>query len=94
MVRGVSGPCEGSKILTFLYGPRLVCSSLYISEARGGGIVRGSPLRSSPKFGCSILQSTYAQSFRARNVNNVASTMTFRFPVCNTERVACSPTSH
>ena len=28
MVRGVSNPCEGSKMLTFLYRPRLVCSSL------------------------------------------------------------------
>ena len=28
MVRGVSNACEGSKILTFLYRPRLVCSSL------------------------------------------------------------------
>ena len=28
MLRGVSNPREGSKILTFLFGPRLVCSSL------------------------------------------------------------------
>ena len=28
MVRGVSNPREGSKILTFLFRPRLVCSSL------------------------------------------------------------------
>jgi hypothetical protein len=28
MVRGVSNPREGSKMLTFLFGPRLVCSSL------------------------------------------------------------------
>jgi hypothetical protein len=28
MVRGVSNPREGSEILTFLFGPRLVCSSL------------------------------------------------------------------
>ncbi len=28
MVRGVSNPREGSKMLTFLYRPRLVCSSL------------------------------------------------------------------
>jgi len=28
MVRGVSNACEGSKILSFLYQPRLVCSSL------------------------------------------------------------------
>jgi hypothetical protein len=28
MVRGVSDACEGSKILTFLFRPPLVCSSL------------------------------------------------------------------
>jgi hypothetical protein len=28
MVRGVSNACEGSKILTFLFRPPLVCSSL------------------------------------------------------------------
>jgi hypothetical protein len=28
VVRGVSSPREGSKILTFLFGPRLVCSLL------------------------------------------------------------------
>ncbi len=28
MFRGVSHPCEGSKILMFLFGPRLECSSL------------------------------------------------------------------
>jgi hypothetical protein len=28
LVRGVSSPREGSKILSFLYRPRLVCSSL------------------------------------------------------------------
>ena len=28
MVRGVSDPGEGSKILSFLYRPRLVCNSL------------------------------------------------------------------
>jgi hypothetical protein len=27
MLRGVSNACEGSKILSFLYQPRLVCSS-------------------------------------------------------------------
>jgi hypothetical protein len=26
MVRGVSNACEGSEILTFLYGPQLMCS--------------------------------------------------------------------
>jgi hypothetical protein len=30
MVRGVSSPREGSKILTFLFRPRLVCSSLLL----------------------------------------------------------------
>ncbi len=33
MVRGVSDPREGSKILTFLFRPQLVCIS-YISEVR------------------------------------------------------------
>jgi hypothetical protein len=28
MLRGVSDPCEGSKILCFLFRPPLVCSSL------------------------------------------------------------------
>jgi hypothetical protein len=28
MLRGVSNPCEGSKILFVLFRPRLVCSSL------------------------------------------------------------------
>jgi hypothetical protein len=28
LVRGVSNACEGSKILSFLYRPRLVCYSL------------------------------------------------------------------
>jgi hypothetical protein len=28
MVRGVSDPCEGSKILFVLFEPRLVCGSL------------------------------------------------------------------
>ena len=28
MVRGVSHPCQGSKILSFLFRPRLVCNSL------------------------------------------------------------------
>jgi hypothetical protein len=28
MVRGVSHPCEGSKMLSFLFRPRVVCSSL------------------------------------------------------------------
>jgi hypothetical protein len=28
LVRGVSNACEGSKILSFLYRPRLVCNSL------------------------------------------------------------------
>ena len=28
LVRSVSNPCEGSKILTFPFRPRLVCSSL------------------------------------------------------------------
>jgi hypothetical protein len=28
LVRGVSHPCEGSKILSFLFRPRLVCNSL------------------------------------------------------------------
>jgi hypothetical protein len=36
MLRGVSDLCEVSKILTFLYLPRLVCRARsYISEARG-----------------------------------------------------------
>jgi hypothetical protein len=34
MVRGVSNPREGPKILTFLFRPLLVCI-YYISEARG-----------------------------------------------------------
>jgi hypothetical protein len=34
LVRGVSNPCEGSKILSFLFRSHLVCSS-YIFEARG-----------------------------------------------------------
>jgi len=41
MLRGVSNPCEGQKILTFLYRPRLVCRARsYISEARGRLILR------------------------------------------------------
>jgi hypothetical protein len=28
MVRGLTNPREGQKILTFLFGPRVVCSSL------------------------------------------------------------------
>jgi hypothetical protein len=36
MLRGVSNTREGSKILTFLFRPRLVCTARsYISEARG-----------------------------------------------------------
>jgi hypothetical protein len=36
MLRGVSNPCEGSKMLTFLYRPPLVCRARsYISEASG-----------------------------------------------------------
>jgi hypothetical protein len=35
MLRGVSDACEGSKILTFLLRPRVVCRARsYISEAR------------------------------------------------------------
>jgi hypothetical protein len=35
MVRGVSMPSEGSKILSFLFVPRVVCGARsYISEAR------------------------------------------------------------
>lgn len=34
MVRGVSNPREGSKMLTLLFRPQLVCI-YYISEARG-----------------------------------------------------------
>jgi hypothetical protein len=38
MVRGVSDPREGSKILIFLFRSRLVCRARsYISEARGRG---------------------------------------------------------
>jgi hypothetical protein len=36
LVRGVSRPSEGSKILSFLFRPLLVCRARsYISEARG-----------------------------------------------------------
>jgi hypothetical protein len=52
MARGVSRAREGSKILTFLFGPRLVCTARsYVSEARGRRILRTtSPVRCSPKF--------------------------------------------
>ena len=47
MVKGVSDPCEGSKILTFLFRPRLVCRARsYISEARGRRVLRSSPGKS------------------------------------------------
>jgi hypothetical protein len=48
--RGVSNLREGSKILTLLFGPRLVCAARsYISDARGSmefSEVRVKPSRS------------------------------------------------
>ncbi len=42
MLRGVPGPCEGSKILTFHFRPRLMCAARsYISEARGETVRKG-----------------------------------------------------
>jgi len=44
LVRHVSIPRQGSKILTFLSRPRLVCRARsYISEARERKILRSSP---------------------------------------------------
>jgi hypothetical protein len=37
MVRGVSDPREGSKTITFLYRPRLMCSALLHSPKLGEG---------------------------------------------------------
>jgi hypothetical protein len=52
MVRGVSNPREGSKMLIFLsWAPTGVCRThSYISEACGRCIVRTTALRRSPKF--------------------------------------------
>jgi hypothetical protein len=47
MVRGVSNPREGPKILFFLFGPDWCADLSYISEARGWWILRSSSLRSS-----------------------------------------------
>ena len=48
MVRGESIPPEGSKILTFLFRPRLVCSSLLHLRGLWKGF--------SPKFGDELLR--------------------------------------
>src|SRR5215211_929039 len=45
MIRGVSEPCRGTKILTFLFRSSLVCSSLLH--------LRSSQNLPSAKFGCS-----------------------------------------
>ena len=43
MVRGVSNACEGSKILSVLFRPRLVCAArFYISQARGREVLGSS----------------------------------------------------
>jgi hypothetical protein len=49
LVRRVSNPREGPKILTFLFRSRVVRSS-YISEAGGRGVLRSSQARSSRKL--------------------------------------------
>src|SRR5215204_6037476 len=52
MLSGVSHPCEGSKILTFLFRPRLVCSSLIHlrSSWKVNSARTTSPCAPSPKF--------------------------------------------
>ena len=52
LFRGVSNPPEGSKILSSLVRPRMVCRARsYISEARGRWIVRTtSHCAPAPKF--------------------------------------------
>ena len=62
MFRGVSNPRKGSKILTFLYRPRLVCSSLldlrssWEVHAAKFGEQKFSKVPQSPDF---VLWSTY-----------------------------------
>jgi hypothetical protein len=49
MLRGVSNACKGSKILTFLYRSRLVCTARsFIPEARGREILGSSAIRVVP----------------------------------------------
>jgi hypothetical protein len=58
MLRGVSNACEGSKILSFPYRPRLVCSSLL--HLRSSGKVN------SPKFTLHAVSALLARPFASR----------------------------
>jgi hypothetical protein len=59
---------------------------LPLSRDHGRGFLRSSNAR--------FCKAPIPRCYRARNINNVASGMTFRFPVRRTELVACPPTSH